>query len=52
MNEAVRIVGQIEAGDASSTIHIGSTSFLGIEDQASSLALDSNRTAGSRLYRP
>ena len=31
INEAVSVAGQIEAGTSSSTVHIGSTAFLGIE---------------------
>jgi S1-C subfamily serine protease len=31
INEAVSVAQQIEAGDASSTVHIGATAFLGLE---------------------
>jgi S1-C subfamily serine protease len=36
INAATSIAQQIEAGDASSTIHIGATAFLGLEIQSSS----------------
>jgi len=36
INEAVSIASQIEAGHASSTIHLGATAFLGIETSGSS----------------
>jgi len=36
INEATSIASEIEAGDTSSTVHIGATGFLGIEVDASS----------------
>ena len=36
INEATSIANQIEAGDTSSTVHIGATGFLGIEVESSS----------------
>jgi S1-C subfamily serine protease len=41
INDAVSIAKQIEAGDASSTVHIGATAFLGVEIQS-----DSSQSAG------
>ena len=36
INKALSIAGEIEAGDASSTVHIGATGFLGVEIGSSS----------------
>jgi len=38
INEATSIAHQIEAGDGSSTVHIGATGFLGVEVQSASSA--------------
>ncbi len=43
ISEATQIAKQIEAGDASSTVHIGTTAFLGIETAAAS---ESGQTSG------
>jgi S1-C subfamily serine protease len=40
INDAVSIAKQIEAGDASSTVHIGATAFLGVEIQPASQSAD------------
>jgi S1-C subfamily serine protease len=42
INTALNIAKSIEAGDASSTIHIGATAFLGVEILPSSEAAQSN----------
>jgi S1-C subfamily serine protease len=47
INTATSIAQQIEAGDASSTIHIGATAFLGLEIQSSSDSSGSNAGGGS-----
>jgi S1-C subfamily serine protease len=43
INKAITIAKQIEAGDSSSTVHIGETAFLGVE--VSSQTADSGATA-------
>jgi len=40
INDAVSIAKQIEAADASSTVHIGATAFLGVEIQPASQSAD------------
>jgi S1-C subfamily serine protease len=47
INEAVSIAQQIEAGDASSTIHIGATAFLGLEISSSGTSSGSGVGGGS-----
>jgi S1-C subfamily serine protease len=47
INEALSIAHQIMASDASSTVHIGSTGFLGVEVMSASNAADQGIQAGS-----
>jgi S1-C subfamily serine protease len=47
INEATSIVNQIEAGDGSSTVHIGATGFLGVEVMSASSAAAQGVQEGS-----
>ncbi len=47
INEATAIASQIEAGDGSSTVHIGATGFLGVEVMSASSASAQGVPAGS-----
>jgi S1-C subfamily serine protease len=47
INEALSIASQIEAGTASSTVHIGSTGFLGVEVMSASSAEAEGVQSGS-----
>lgn len=47
INDALSIARQIEAGDASSTVHIGTTAFLGIEVMSAGDAASQGIQAGS-----
>jgi S1-C subfamily serine protease len=47
INDALSIARQIEAGDASSTVHIGATAFLGVEVMSASNAASQGVQAGS-----
>ena len=47
INEALSIASQIEAGTASSTVHIGSTGFLGVEVMSASSAQAQGVQSGS-----
>jgi S1-C subfamily serine protease len=47
VNEALSIARQIEAGDTSSTVHIGATGFLGVEVASASNASADGVQAGS-----
>ena len=47
INEALAIGNQIEAGDGSSTVHIGATGFLGVEVESASNAAQQGIQAGS-----
>jgi S1-C subfamily serine protease len=47
INEALSTASQIEAGDASSTVHIGATGFLGVEVMSSSNAASQGVQTGS-----
>jgi S1-C subfamily serine protease len=47
INEAVSIAHQIEAGDGSSTVHIGATAFLGVEIQSQGSAAGQGQQTGS-----
>jgi S1-C subfamily serine protease len=47
INEALSIARQIEASDASSTVHIGATGFLGVEVSSASSAASDGIQAGS-----
>jgi S1-C subfamily serine protease len=46
INSALTIAKQIESGNGSSTVHIGTTAFLGIETSGSSSGSDSNGFGG------
>ncbi len=46
INEALALAGQIEAGDASSTVHIGPTGLLGVEVEPASSAAQNGIQAG------
>jgi S1-C subfamily serine protease len=45
INDAMRIVKQITAGTASSTVHIGQTAFLGVQVQNASSSIDGSAAA-------
>jgi S1-C subfamily serine protease len=47
INEALSLAKQIEAGSASSTVHIGTTAFLGVEVMSASSATQQGVQAGS-----
>jgi S1-C subfamily serine protease len=47
INEALTIAGRIEAGDSSSTVHIGTTGLLGVEVMPASSAAANGVQAGS-----
>ena len=47
INEATSIANQIEAGDGSSTVHIGATGFLGVEVMSASSATSQGVPSGS-----
>jgi S1-C subfamily serine protease len=47
INEALAIGNQIQAGDGSSTVHIGTTGFLGVEVEQASNAAQQGIQAGS-----
>lgn len=47
INDALSIARQIEAGDASSTVHIGATGFLGVEIMSAGSAASQGIQAGS-----
>ena len=47
INEALGLASQIEGGDASSTVHIGATGFLGVEVMSASNAAAQGVPAGS-----
>jgi len=47
INEALSLAAQIEAGDASSTVHIGATGLLGVEILSQSNAANNGIQAGS-----
>jgi S1-C subfamily serine protease len=47
INEALSISRQIEAGDGSSTVHIGATGFLGVEVESAGSAAGQGVAAGS-----
>jgi S1-C subfamily serine protease len=47
INEALSLAKQIEAGDGSSTVHIGETGFLGVEVESASSAAQQGVQAGS-----
>jgi S1-C subfamily serine protease len=48
INKALAIAGQIEAGNASSTVHIGATGFLGVELATSGSSSSSGFSGGSQ----
>ena len=50
INEAETIAAQIEAGTSSSTVHIGSTAFLGVEVSSTSTGSGSGLGAGNGGY--
>jgi S1-C subfamily serine protease len=47
INEALSIASQIERGDASSTVHLGTTGFLGVEVESASSAAQDGIANGS-----
>jgi S1-C subfamily serine protease len=47
INEALSVAKQIEAGDGSSTVHIGATGFVGVEVESASNAAGQGVPAGS-----
>jgi S1-C subfamily serine protease len=47
INEALALANQIEAGNASSTVHIGATGLLGVEVQSASSAASNGVQTGS-----
>jgi S1-C subfamily serine protease len=47
IDEALTLANQIEAGDATSTVHIGTTGLLGVEVQSASSAASNGVQAGS-----
>ena len=49
VDRAISIAKQIEAGDASSTIHIGPTAFLGVQVQPASASLGSSGVTGAAV---
>jgi S1-C subfamily serine protease len=49
ISKALAIAGQIEAGNASSTVHIGATGFLGVELASSDSSSSGDTTGGSAL---
>jgi S1-C subfamily serine protease len=48
INKALAIAGQIEAGNASSTVHIGATGFLGVELGSSSSSSSGGFSSGGQ----
>ena len=48
INKALAIAGQIEAGNASSTVHIGATGFLGVELASSGSSSSGGFSGGSQ----
>ena len=49
INKALAIAGQIEAGNASGTVHIGATGFLGVELSSPDSSASGGTTGGSEL---
>jgi S1-C subfamily serine protease len=47
INEALSIANQIERGDASSTVHLGATGFIGVEVMSASSAAQNGIASGS-----